>query len=115
MEFVRGPHKCNLCKLLFFLCLASGEAWTYDHSENSGDTGTTWYRVGVFIQRIGNILIAPTISGPNAVNTPVSFKMRWLNFAFGVATNAGIQIAVTGANPQNTTVITDANGVATFT
>src|SRR5260370_4749767 len=48
----------------------------------------------------GNLSLWPAVSGPNAVNTPVSFQMRWLNFACGLAANSAVKVTVTGANPQ---------------
>ena len=43
--------------------------------------------------------------------------MKFVGFFYGVYScgNDAVQIAVTGANPLNTTVVTDSNGNATFT
>ncbi len=42
----------------------------------------------------GDVNIAPSVSGPNAVNTPVTFQVRWGNSAYGVPANSSIQITV---------------------
>ena len=65
----------------------------------------------------GSLYITPTASGPNAINHPVSLQVKFVGFFFGVFNfqNTAVQITVSGANPQTTTVTTDTNGSATFT
>ena len=64
-----------------------------------------------------SLYLNPAASGPNPINTSVTFAVKFVGFFYGVYScgNDAVQIAVTGANPLNTTVVTDSNGNATFT
>jgi len=64
----------------------------------------------------GDLYLYPGVSGPNAVNQPVSIQARWQNSAYGaIGAGAQIQVTVTGANPQSATIVTDSSGTATLT
>ena len=64
-----------------------------------------------------SLYLNPAASGPNPINTSVTFALKFVGFFYGVYNcgNDAVQIAVSGANPLNTTVVTDSNGNATFT
>ncbi len=93
--------------------------YTLQFDVNDGiSTGSAFMHVYASSHSNGNgeVYLTPSVSGPNAVNKPVSLQATWRHSDFGLIIAGGtIQVTVTGANPQTATIVTDGNGTAVFT
>jgi len=96
-------------------------SYTLQLSANDGvstSIGLTHVIVNPAVTGSGSLYVTPTISGPNAVGTSITFQVKWVQFFFGFifpCSNSVVHMHVTGVNPLNTDIVTDANGLTTFT